>query len=424
MKLHIAHMNHGLRGAESDEDARSVLETCDHLGVPATVGAADVQGVRSRYRLSLEAAAREARYDFLARVSASIGASAVATGHTADDQAETVLMHLLRGTGIRGLRGMLPVSRWRTRDGSGEVAVVRPLLQATRREIESYCSALGLEPRHDSSNLEARFTRNRIRRHLMPRLLRYNPAAREAITRLATTVASDVAFIDQQVQEKWPSLVVEEAHGLRLRRDAFTKLHPSLQAHLLYRVYGEVVGEATELNLAQIEGMLRLARAGAGRSLSLGHGARFFTSYEELLVTRRAPEAPWTALEDQSLPVHGDLRTNGWLIRVQRRPASNPAQSLLDLGPFCARLDASAVGESLSLRSRSSGDRFHPLGAGGAKKLKAFMIDAHIPQHWREGVPLVVGSKGIAWVVGWRIAHWARVTEGTREVVEVSFSRA
>ncbi|MCH7706731.1 MAG: tRNA lysidine(34) synthetase TilS, partial [Chloroflexi bacterium] len=162
-----------------EEDARYVQETCRLWGVPLTSERAYGAGLRAQYRLSWEAAAREARYDFLARVTATVGASAVALGHTADDQAETVLLHLLRGTGIRGLRGMLPLSRWHSRDGRRDVALVRPLLRVTRQETEAYCASQGLVPRYDSSNLQDRFTRNRIRRYLMPQLKQYNPSIRE-----------------------------------------------------------------------------------------------------------------------------------------------------------------------------------------------------------------------------------------------------
>ncbi len=302
LRLHVAHLNHGLRGEESDEDARYVQGICDRWGVLATIERADVAAMRARYRLSWEAAARQARYDFLARVASTVGASAVALGHTADDQAETVLLHLLRGTGIRGLRGMLPLSRWRSRDGASEVVLVRPLLEVKRQETEAYCANHGLVPRHDSSNLEERFTRNRIRRSLMPQLRRYNPAVTQALTRLASTVAQDVAYIDQQVQSLWPSIAAREPWGMRLHRQGFNKLHPSIQAHALQRAYAEVAGESRDLNLAQVESMRQLSEQGAGRTLSLGHGLRFFTSYQELVLSRKAPHACPTVTGFPSAP--------------------------------------------------------------------------------------------------------------------------
>ncbi len=422
--IHAAHLDHGLRGQESDEDARHVQGVCNRLGVPVATEKADVAALRARYGLSWEAAARQARYDFLARVARMVGASAVALGHTADDQAETVLLHLLRGTGIRGLRGMLPLSRWRSRDGDSEAVLVRPLLGVTRQETEVYCASHGLVPRYDSSNLEERFTRNRIRHSLMPRLRGYNPSVAQALVRLAGTVARDVAYIDQQVQVAWSSIATREPWGIRLYRHAFNELHPSLQTHTLQRAYAEVAGEAQDMNLAQIEDMRRLSEQGAGRAVSLGHGLRFFTSDQELWISRKAPISAWPELEPMDLPVAiGEVCAKGWRIFLRRVAASDVALDQLGDDPFRAYLSYNAVGNKALVRTRKPGEWFQPLGIEGSKKLKDFMIDAHIPQAWRGGVPLVVTEKGIAWVVGWRIAHWARVTPETQEVVEVTFCR-
>lgn len=424
LRLYGAHLNHGLRGVESDQDAEYVGEACQGLSIPATIEKADVTALRARHRLSWEAAAREARYDFLARVSLKVGARAVALGHTADDQAETVLLHLLRGTGIRGLRGMLPLSVWRSLDGERDASLVRPLLNATRQETEEYCASHRLIPRYDSSNLQDRFMRNRIRRHLMPQLSKYNPAVRQALVRLATTAAQDVAYMDQQVQEVWPEVVTPEPWGMRLLRPRFNTLHPSLRAHILLRAYIEVAGEASDLNMAQVEGMCRLAEQGAGRSLSLGHSVRFSTSSQELMLAREPPQPPWPSLREmQELAVPSEICAEGWRILLRRLAAPQAASNLVQHDPFRAHLSLEAVGQRLWVRNRKAGDRFQPLGISETKKLKEFMIGAHVPRAWRESVPLVVAEAGIAWVVGCRIAQWARVTPETREVVEVTFSR-
>jgi tRNA(Ile)-lysidine synthase len=423
LRIHVAHLDHGLRGAESDEDAAYVLALGRRFNLPVTVEKADVAKIRAQRRLSWEAAAREARYDFLARVAVNIGSSAVLLGHTADDQVETVLMHLLRGTGIRGLRGMLPISRWRSRDGSLETPLVRPLLNARRHNTEAYCASLGLVPRQDSSNLDRRFTRNRVRYDLLPYLEQFSPSVREAVTRLARIVTEDVAYLDQQVREAWPLVVAQEPLGMRLDRRTFNGLHPSLQAHLLQRVYVDLVGEASDLNLVQVEGMRRLARQGAGRSLSLGHGIRFFTTYRDLFMAGAPPASPWSPVEERPLLIPSETLAQGWRIAVRCLAGTSFPRDIVHDDPFRAYLNLDAVGTGLTLRARLPGDRFRPQGMDGTKKIKEFMIDARIPSAWRDTVPLVVGKEGVAWVVGWRIAQWARVTAETREVVEVTFSR-
>ena len=423
LRVHAAHLDHGMRGEESEADARYVDETCRRWGVPVVVERTDVGALRVRRRLSWEAAARDVRYDFLARVAVSVGASAVALGHTADDQAETLLLHLLRGTGMRGLQGMLSLSRWRGRDDASDVALVRPMLHVTRQETEAYCAEHGIVPRQDSSNRDERFTRNRVRMSLMPQLRRYNPAVREALTRLSHTMARDMAYIDQQVRDAWPRVVTQEPWGLRFDRGVFNSMHSSIQAHLIQHAYSYLAGDGEKMGLVQVEEARRLAAQAAGRSISLGRGLRFITSYEDMVITGRVPESPWRPFDDQYLSVPGSVCTDGWTVVARGVTVPDSADPFPDDGPFCVRLSLDALGDELLLRTHRPGDRFQPLGMDGTKKLKEFLIDAHVPRIWRDGIPLVVGRYGVAWVAGWRIAHWARVTPETRQVVEISLSR-
>ena len=430
LSLHVAHLNHRLRGPESVEDAGYVREVAGRLELPATVEAADVSAFRREHWLSWEAAAREVRYAFLSRTAERVGAAAVALGHTADDQAETVLLHLLRGSGLQGLRGMLPHTFRRSRDGTRRVALLRPLLRVTREETEAYCQARGLTPRHDSSNLEERYTRNRIRHRLLPSLAKYNPSIREALVRLARTAARDIDFIDRQLQQAWPALVTSEPWGLRVRRDAFLALHPSLQARLLRRAWEELAGDSADLTSTHIEAMMDLvsgerggvglAKKGGRRSLSLGRGVRFHTGYEEFTVERHPASVPLPPMEPALLSLPGEAHINGW--HVTTRLVDGPVQVAVG-EPYRAHLDVAALGDRVQIRPRRAGDRFQPLGMEGTKRLNEFMIDARIPKNWRDRIPLLASESGVAWVVGWRIAQWARVTEATGQVVEVIFAR-
>ena len=420
-ELRAAHLNHGLRGAESDADAAFVADVCSQFGVPLVLDKIDVAGMRDRRRLSWEQAARIARYDFLTGVAIETQSSAVVLGHTSDDQAETVLLHLLRGTGIRGLRGMLPLSSWRTAHGSATLA--RPLLNVSRQETEAYCLEHALTPRLDSSNLEERFTRNRIRRKLMPQLEQFNPSVKKSLLRLTRTVAQDVAYLDQQVASAWSSLAVVERDGVRLDRHAFKALHPSLQAHVLHRAYAQTAGEASGLNLAQIEAMKDLAGKGAGRFLSLHSGVRFGTDYEEILLTCKTAPLSNRALDETMLGVPGETRVGGWRVAIEALEGRNRPPDLKHDNPYCAYLSLDVLGEELKVRSRLPGDRFQPLGLPSEKSLKEFMIDAHVPRSQRNDTPLLMANDRVGWVVGWRIAHWARVTPETEVVLEVSFHK-
>ena len=195
LTLHVAHLNHGLRGADAEDDAQFVKETANSLGLPATMGAEDVKSYAAGRGLSPEEAAREARYAFLTTVAAEHGAAAAALGHTADDQAETVLMHVLRGSGLTGLAGMSALSYRPAAQGGERVALLRPLLDATREETAAYCRWRGFAPRDDATNRSLEFTRNKIRLELLPFLNSYNPRIREGLLRLSAAAAHDQDYI-------------------------------------------------------------------------------------------------------------------------------------------------------------------------------------------------------------------------------------
>ena len=194
IRLHVAHLNHQLRGTESEADAQYVSNLAQQLGIPASIEQRAVKSYQNQQRVSLEEAAREVRYAFLAQVAESIGASRVAVGHTIDDHIETILLHLIRGTGTRGLRGLLSSSQWQSTGDN--LTVIRPLLPVSRDETASYCHHHQLMPRLDSSNLSLSQLRNRIRHQLLPQLKSYNPQVAEALLRTARIAADDLTFLD------------------------------------------------------------------------------------------------------------------------------------------------------------------------------------------------------------------------------------
>ena len=205
LTLHVAHLNHDFRGAEADHDAAFVQRLADGLGLPCSIDKQDpIAYQRERGVSSFEQAAREMRYAFLSSVALSAGAAAIALGHTADDQAETVLLHLLRGSGLHGLRGMAEVSGWPWPEPRPGPLLFRPLLAVTKDETAAYCGALGQPYRQDSGNFMWRFTRNKVRLDLMPKLARdYNPRIREALARLSRAAADEVDYIEGELSRHW-----------------------------------------------------------------------------------------------------------------------------------------------------------------------------------------------------------------------------
>ena len=421
LTLHVAHLDHGLRGSSARADALFVEDTARELGLSSTLGAEDVKSYRSDRGLSLEEAAREVRYSFLARVAAELGSGAIALGHTADDQAETVLMHILRGSGLTGLAGMSTLSHWPSSQHKERIALLRPLLSVPRWETEAYCRYKGVTPRDDRTNRSLEFTRNRTRLELLPLLSGYNPRIREALQRLGASAALDQDYIIGEARQALDKLSTPDGNAIRIERGGFSSLHPALKRHLLRLAYQQLTGSVDGLEHSHVEAMIRSSEAGTGRSVDLPGSLVFSVGYDTLNLSADGHWGASAPVEEYPLSIPGETRTHRW--NVTARLLAN-AGGPLDSGAYSALLDAERAGGSLHIRGRRPGDRFTPLGMTGAKKLQDFMVDARIPAGSRDGVSLVVSEKGIVWVVGHRIADWAKVRDETGQILALEFSES
>ena len=417
LRLHVAHLNHDFRGAEADHDAAFVQRLADGLGLPCSIDKQDPIAYQSERGVSsFEQAAREMRYAFLSAVAATAGATAVALGHTADDQAETVLLHLLRGSGLHGLRGMSEVAQWPWPESNPGPLLFRPLLGAGKSDTAAYCRALGQTYREDSGNYMWRFTRNKVRLDLMPKLSRdYNPRVREALSRLSRAATEDLDFIESELARRWPAIAEESGNTVVFNIPALSALHPALQRHALRRAYAAVAGDARRLGESHLEAMLSLLHGDkGGRAAHLPRGV-CAAKQRGLLVVGRSPERPQAAglpagrvlAIPQTPGEHLETEVGGWRLTAhigepEQSGAPGPRQT-----QYAARLNPDALGRAVTLRTRRPGDRFQPSGMTGTKKLQDFFTDAKVPREQRDGIPLLVCRRGIAWVIGHRVAGWA-----------------
>ena len=432
LRLRGAHLNHKLRSAASDADAAFVKDTFRRLNIPCELHSADVAAYRRARGLSLEDAARRLRYRFLANAAARRNADTVAVAHTADDQAETLLMHIIRGSGLAGLRGMQPLERLAIDNAA--ITLFRPLLSVSRAQTYAYCAALGLQPRHDETNLSVEHARNRIRLELLPLMERVNPAARDALLRLASNAAEDGSYIQEQADAAWREVARQTDGGGIVVLDArlLAQQHPAIQSRVLRRAVHAARGSADGLDIdrGHILAMRRMLTGPAGKTLSLPGGILFAAGYGEAHIgpadAVQAALARLPAIEgERPLAIPGETRVGGWRITAAVREDAACARAVGQCGGAAAEtLDLDRLGGDLRLRARLPGDRFQPLGMTHSKKLQDFMVDERIPREMRDGIPLLVSSKGIACVVGWRIAHWARVRDNTRRRLRLRFSRA
>ena len=454
MKLHVAHLNHQLRGAESEADAEYVSNLAGSLGIPITIDSQDVAAYRTERNCSIEEAARELRYAFLARVAKWVGANRIAIGHTRDDQVETILMHILRGTGITGLCGLAPCSpmvydrqEMSLRAEALSVAkgqrsnllVIRPLLNITREETASYCQEHQLAPRIDSSNLSLSFFRNRLRLQLLPLLRQYNPSFDQALLRLADIAKEDSAFIEQQASELWDEVARQENNAIYLDKKQLASLPIALQRQLLRTAVTELAGDARDIEASHIEAARSLLNKPASKRISLPHGFICQGGYDEIVIASTAkqsqlPPCPFPPLPGEvPLKVPGMTVFPGWKVIasiVRERTDSLSLRGALSTSEgtcqsnLVADFDLHTTGTELFVRQRRPGDRFQPLGMSMPKKLHEFMIDAKIPRSWRDHIPIVCSPQQILWIAGWRIDDRVKATEASKEILRLEFIKS
>jgi tRNA(Ile)-lysidine synthase len=431
----VAHFNHKLR-PDSDADANIVEQTAARLNFASVVESGDVHGYAEREKLSTEEAARILRYRFLVEQARRLKAQAIAVGHTADDQVETVLMHFLRGAGLAGLKGMTHRTIIRTFDP--EIPIVRPLLDSWREETVVYCAVNGLRPRHDPSNASLDFFRNRLRHLLIPTLESYNPRFREVVWRTARSLAGDYEVMTKVLEGAWKECVVQEnADFVAFDISVLTKQPFGLQRSLLRRGMERIRPEYLDIGFETLE------RAGQFINGHATHYARFDLSgsmhllREGLLLYIVAgdstlPVERWPQMPDESttipLKIPDSIKlSGGWKLNCERWNIASLAmeQARENDDPFQVWLDANGISDALELRVRQEGDRFEPLGMNGhMMKISDFFINVKLPQRARDRWPLLCMGERVVWVPGFRPAHSFRLTDSTRQALYFSLTRS
>jgi tRNA(Ile)-lysidine synthase len=418
LKAVVAHFDHRLRPGSAG-DGEFVQRLCDSLGVRFIAGSGDVARRARRRRESVEAAAREMRYAFLARAARDSGAQGVATGHTLDDQAETVLLHILRGAGLGGLAGMRPRSRRRATGGGPALTVFRPLLEVRHADAAAFCAARDIQPREDPTNRDLRFARNRVRLKVVPELERLNPRVAEALGGLAEAAAEGIAVIEgrmPRIEEGVPA-----AESVTLSRRQLRSAPKAVAHRMLIGAFEAASGSRAGLEKRHLSSMLAAAAAGAGRSVDLPAGVRFESGHTDVRLTRGRGQMDqaqrrFTAPES-TFPVPGRLRLAGGPT-IKADVVARP-RSVDDGAPNVAYVDPSLADEVLKVRGRRRGDRFHALGMAAPGKLQDFFVGQHVPREHRDRVPLVVSPRGIVWVAGYRIAEWAKLNPGAERALRI-----
>ena len=420
IELHIAHLDHQLRGQDSAADALYVSVLAERLGIPVTIESRDVAAYQRKYRLSPDEAAREVRYAFLAEVASDTGTDRIAVGHTLDDQVETILMHLIRGSGTRGLRGLLPETSLKY--GNDMVTLIRPLLGISRADTVEYCRQHRLNPRDDASNASLTPLRNRIRHELLHILREYNPNITASLLRTARIAGDDLAYLDTAAERLRENIVQIQEDTAIIDRQSFKSLPHAIQRHLLRDLAEMMLGNIQDIEAVHIEEIIDILDKPSGKKTVLPGGLTFLVERDRFLLGA-SPEAlsPYPPFKGEiRLKIPGRTETPEWEITAE----IGTVPSAFDAGySFSAVFDLDLTGDELTVRTRRPGDRFQPLGLEPSKKLNEFMIDAGIPRAWRSRIPLVCAGEKILWVVGQRIGERYKITGQTGKVLKLGFVR-
>ncbi len=403
--LSAAYLDHLIR-KDTQTERNAAERWCGRLGIPLVTGERDVPALSRKKRIGIEEAAREARYDFLEKF------GIVALGHNSDDQVETVLHHIIRGTGIRGLTG-IPVRR-----GS----FIRPVMCCTGDELKDYCRKKHIGYAVDSSNRDVRFLRNRIRHRLLPSLKKdYNPNIRGALLRLANNAVDGLSALDEGIGDLVPPAA---ADGSVTIDAASARELPDYRLYLLIdSVLRDRFDVYRDIERVHFEAAAGLIRSGSsGKHTTLPHGVRVTIEPGSVRFERgAAPSGPTDTPDDIVLPGDGKFDLPGWDMTVSitttGRHDGSPSPS--------SESEASLAGVSfpVRVRPRQDGDRIVPFGMKGTKKLSDIMIDAKIPRRSRGAVPVFEDSEGIIWAPGLVTAERTRVTGKSRKVTSFLLSR-
>jgi len=405
ISLHVAHLNHGIRGEQSNLDEEFVCNLAHQFGLPVTIGRVDVPALRGELRIGEEEAARIARQRFLRETAESVCASKIAIAHTADDRAETVLLNILRGCGIDGLGAMRAI------DGS----IVRPLIDTYRAEVESYIAEHALPYRIDETNVDTTYARNRVRHELIPLLERaFNTQVKSALVRLAEVAAAQSDLVDALAESARGEVTYRDG----LDADLFCRLPEAVQLQIIRSEIMRLKGDLTDVTFEQADRLVEAVRAPDDFTFTLPSGHVYASRKGKLLRFYRREDSPRPPAFDCALNVPGTTHLPEIGLTLHCSIVGKPIAPKLSADE--ALIDADCIVGTLHVRSARPGDRIAPLGMTGTKKLQDVFVDRKIPRRERARAAVVADDEKVLWVVGVVSSESGKVTASTKRAIYAS----
>ncbi len=419
IKIFAMHINHKLRGTEAENDEKYVKMLCSSLGIELQVKAFDIQKISKDNRISLEEAGRNIRYREFEAFASIVNAQKIAVAHNKNDQSETVLMHLIRGTGLDGLKGM----------DFKRGMVIRPLLNIDRKKIEEYCVEHALEPRTDSSNLENKYSRNRVRLDLMPYIDKlFDTSLTNNLYRMSALLREDSNFIEGSAAKAYKESVIKSGEGsVSIGLDSFSEAYAAIQKRIVRHAIKEISENLKDFESIHIESVIKLAFLGrTGAIVQLPHNVRARKSYKtlELFIEGSAKE---NIAFDEEIKVPGAIKIEAAKIKIEasiHENKENFEQYKNTKGSsFEQFFDYEGLIKGIRIRNRKEGDVFKPLNSNGTKKLKKYFIDSKISSALRSTIPIIAKNNEIIWIIGYKISDKFKVTENTKNVLRLEYKK-
>jgi len=423
-KLHIslavAHVNHSLRGRESDGDEAYVKDFCDKRGIDYFPRRADIHKIEEEKSISCETAGREVRYEFFSELLKEIKADKIALAHNANDQAETVLMRIMRGTGMEGLVGIKPVR---------DKIFVRPLINTKRQEIEKYCVENNLQPRIDKSNMEKIYNRNKIRLELIPYIQEnFNKDIISTINRLSSTINKDNEYLEEIAGKKFKEFCEKDGDKVIIYEKAFNEPE-AIITRIIRMALTKLVGNLYNFEKSHIYDVISIQANSTGKMVTLPNHVLVVNNYKDIHLSIKENFTNISRSSEYVLKVNNIINTEDYNINIQIKDYNLKIQGKLIKGienvgfknkNLTECFDYDKICEDITIRYRKEGDRFTPLGMKGSKKLKNFFIDLKISSSERDNIPLICFGDDIAWVVGYRISEKYRISQQSKNILEIT----
>lgn len=409
--LYAAHVNHCLRGKDADADEKYVEKFCQNLKIQFKSLKIDVNHISQEEGISCESAGRKVRYNFFEDLKNKLKAQKIAIAHNANDQAETILMRIMRGTGLDGLVGIKPV-----RDN----VYVRPLICSTREEIEKYCNLNKLNPRIDKTNLETLYSRNKIRLQLIPYIQEnFNKDIIKVLNRLSDTVKIDNEYLNYISQEKFKKYCDIKEEKVIISREAFLE-KKAILSRIIRMALKVVTGNLKDFEKIHILNIIEVQRHPTGKEQMLPNNVLVLNNYGNIVITKSIKDVVPDYKRQYILQVGYNnifpIKSNIYIKLIKIKEYFHCKKNR-----FIQYFDYDKIKGNIILRNRREGDKFIPLGMIGNKKLKNLFIDLKIPKDKRDNIPIVCFGDKIGWIVGYRISELFKIDEYTRNILAIKF---